>query len=33
VNIFGCGPQREQLEWRQVDLEGLIAEDHVARVL
>src|SRR5579863_2623966 len=26
-------PQREQLEWRQVDLEGLIAEDHVARVL
>jgi transposase len=26
-------PQREQLEWRQFDLEGLIAEDHVARVL
>jgi len=26
-------PQRAQLEWRQVDLESLIAEDHVARVL
>src|SRR5580700_11301618 len=26
-------PQRGQVEWRQFDLEGLIAEDHVARVL
>jgi transposase len=26
-------PQRAQPEWRQVDLESLIAEDHVARVL
>lgn len=26
-------PQRDQLEWRQFDLEGLIAEDHVARTL
>jgi len=26
-------PQRGQLEWRQFDLDGLIPEDHVARVL
>jgi transposase len=26
-------PQRDQLEWRQFDLEGLIPEDHVARTL
>lgn len=26
-------PQREQLEWRQFDLDALIAEDHVARIL